>query len=163
MHRLKAHYAVVLSHQITKNNNNMKTLKTLAAALLVVLSTSAFANKKKNNETSLAEYALKKYVSAVSYGDVKGISSVLDNDVQLTTDFKNDVQNLNKEQILTSLNFTQNVKQNCETEYKMVERTSTQALAKITQKYDGFTKVNYISLSNTATGWKITHIASSIN
>lgn len=141
----------------------MKTLKTLTAALLVILSTSAFANKKKNNEKLLVDYTIKRFVSAVSYGDVKGISNIFDKDAQMTTAFKKEVVNYNKAEILTSIKFLQNVKQNCQTEYQMIERTPTQALAKVSMNYDGFSKVNYISLANTTEGWKITHIATSIN
>jgi hypothetical protein len=141
----------------------MKTLKTLTAAILIILSTSAFAAKKNNNEKLLVDYTIKKFVNAVSYGDTKGVSNIFDKDVKMTTAYKQEVVNYNKEEILTTIKFVQNVKQNCQTEYQMIERTPTQALAKVSMKYESFTKVNYISLANTTEGWKITHISTSLN
>ncbi len=139
----------------------MKTLKTIAAALLMVLSVSAFANDDSKIEKSKINYALKAYVDAVAHGKIEGLADVLDKDIKFTTTRGEQIINYNKVQMLNSLRHLQNVEQNCSTEFSIMESTPTQSVVKVTMKYEGFSKISYLSMANTNQGWKIVSVATS--
>ena len=140
----------------------MKTLKTLAIASLLVLSVSAFA-KEKNKERATMHDALNTYINAVSYGQTNALTDILDNDVKFTLAGGDRVSHLNKSGIVTSLKNFNGLQQNCQTEYSIIDLNSTQAVVKVTMKYDTFSKVNLVSLANSSDGWKITNVSSSFH
>lgn len=139
----------------------MKTLKTITAALLIVLSTSAFAKDDTKSEKLNINYALKAYIDAVAHGKINGLNEVMDKDVKFTSTRGQQIINHDRNQILNSLKHLQNVEQNCSTEFSIIESTPTQSVVKVTMKYDGFSKINYLSMSNTGKGWKIVSVATS--
>lgn len=139
----------------------MKTLKTIAAALLMVLSVSAFANDENKIEKLKINYALKTYVDAVAHGKIEGLADVLDKDIKFTITRGEQIINYNKVQMLNSLWHLQNVEQNCSTEFSIMESTPTQSVVKVTMKYEGFSKISYLSMANTNQGWKIVSVATS--
>ena len=139
----------------------MKTLKTIAAALLVVLSTSAFASDDTKSEKLNINYALKAYIDAVAHGKIDGLNEVMDKDVKFTSTRGLEIIHHDKNQMLNLLKNHQNIEQNCVTEFSIVESTPTQSVVKVTMKYDGFSKINYLSMSNTGKGWKIVSVATS--
>ncbi|MFA6945032.1 MAG: nuclear transport factor 2 family protein [Pedobacter sp.] len=139
----------------------MKTLKTITAALLIVLSTSAFAKDDTKIEKLNINYALKAYIDAVAHGKIDGLNDVMDKDVKFTSTRGQQIINHDKDQMLKSLKHLQNVEQNCSTEFSIIESTPTQSVVKVTMKYDGFSKINYLSMSNTGKGWKIISVATS--
>jgi len=139
----------------------MKTLKTIAAALLVVLSTIAFASDDTKSEKLNINYALKAYIDAVAHGKIDGLNEVMDKDVKFTSTRGLEIIHHDKNQMLNLLKNHQNIEQNCVTEFSIVESTPTQSVVKVTMKYDGFSKINYLSMSNTGKGWKIVSVATS--
>ncbi len=139
----------------------MKTLKTIAAALLVVLSTSAFASDDTKSEKLNINYALNAYIDAVAHGKINGLNEVMDKDVKFTSTRGLEIIHHDKNQMLNLLKNHQNIEQNCITEFSIVESTPTQSVVKVTMKYDGFSKINYLSMSNTGKGWKIVSVATS--
>lgn len=136
----------------------MKTLKTIAAALLIVLSTGAFASDDTKSEKLNINYALKTYIDAVAHGKINGLIEVMDKDVKFTSTRGQEIIHHDKNQMLNSLKNLQNIEQNCITEFSIVESTPTQSVVKVTMKYDGFSKINYLSMSNTGKGWKIVSV-----
>lgn len=139
----------------------MKTLKTLTAAVLIVISTSAFANDIEKNEKATINYTLQKYIGALSYGKINGLSEVLDPQVQFTITGMNKTIHYNKEQILSSLKPLKNIQQNCITSYNVVELNSSQAIVRVTMKYEAFSRVDFVNMANTSDGWKVTNASSS--
>jgi len=139
----------------------MKTLKTIAATLLVVLSTSAFASDDTKSEKLNINYALNAYIDAVAHGKINGLNEVMDKDVKFTSTRGLEIIHHDKNQMLNLLKNHQNIEQNCITEFSIVESTPTQSVVKVTMKYDGFSKINYLSMSNTGKGWKIVSVATS--
>jgi len=139
----------------------MKTLKTIAAALLVVLSTSAFASDDTKSEKLNINYALKVYIDAVAHGKIDGLNEVMDKDVKFTSTRGQQIIKHDKTQMLNSLKNLKNVEQNCITEFSIVESTPTQSVVKVTMKYEGFSKISYLNMSNTGKGWKIIGVATS--
>ena len=140
----------------------MKTLKTLAAALLVTLSVSAFAADGSKSEKLEMNYALKTYIDALTRGKIAPLDEVLDKDVKFTTTRGAKIFNHTKAAMLHSLKGSEDVIYNCVTEFNVVESTPTMSLVKVIMKYDGFSKINYVSLANTAKGWRITNVSTSV-
>jgi len=141
----------------------MKTLKTLLTACLLVLGIGAFADELNTSNKLGIDYALKTYLDAIGEGKVKNLASILDNDVKFTISRGEKILNYSKSEMLSSLKSQENVKQNCTTEYLVVEKNPTQSIVKVTQKYENFTRVNFVTFNNTAKGWKITNVSSSFN
>ena len=139
----------------------MKTLKTLTAALLITLSFSAFAADGSKAEKLEMNYALKTYIEAVTQGKIGSLIDVLDQEIRFTTTRGKKIINHNKSQMLNGLKFSENVKQNCVTEFRIVESTPNLSVVKVTLKYANFSKIEYLSLANTTKGWKITSVSTS--
>jgi hypothetical protein len=139
----------------------MKTLKTLAASLLTIVSLSAFAADGEKSEKLKINYTLNTFVDAMANGQMEDLGDILDDQMKFTVVRSEKVINYSKSQLLNSLKQSENVVQNCDTDYDVEKINSSQALVKVIMKYEGFTKINYINLDNTKTGWKITSISSS--
>lgn len=139
----------------------MKTLKTIAAALLIAFSFSSFASDGTAKEKLEMNYALKIYIQAVTDGKIAALPEVLDKNVKFTTSRGENVLSFGRTEVLNSLKSSENVKQNCVTEYSVIESTPSASVVKVIMKYDGFSKVTYLSLANTTKGWKITSAATS--
>lgn len=139
----------------------MKTLKTLTAALLITLSFSAFAVDGSKAEKLEMNYALKTYIEAVTQGKFGSLTDVLDQEIRFTTTRGEKIINHNKSQMLSGLKFSENVKQNCVTEFSIVESAPNLSVVKVTFKYANFSKVEYLNLANTTKGWKITSVSTS--
>jgi hypothetical protein len=138
----------------------MKTLQTLTAAVLIILSTSAFAIDETATEKLSINYALQTYLDALSYGKIKGLSEIMDKDAKLTMNDGKKIITFNKAEILKTLKYAENTSQNCDTQFEVIEQSASQTIVKVTLKYPDFYRVNFISLSSTSTGWKITNISS---
>ena len=139
----------------------MKTLKTITAALLIAFSFSAFAADGSAKEKLEMNYALKTYIDAVTLGKVAALPEVLDKEVKFTSTRGENIVHHNKAEMLSALKVSENVQQNCTTEYNVVEATPTFSVVKVTMKYEGFSKVSFINLANTTKGWKITSVSTS--
>jgi len=139
----------------------MKTLKTIAAALLIAFSFSSFAADGTAKEKLEMNYATKVYIDAVAYGKIAPLPEVLDKNVKFTSTRGENILSHNRTEFLHILNSTENVKQNCNTEFSVVESTPSASVVKVIMKYDGFSKVSYLNLANTTKGWKITSVSTS--
>jgi len=94
-------------------------------------------------------------------GKMADLGDILDEQMKFTVARSEKVISYSKSQLLNSLKQSENVVQNCDTDYDVEKINSSQALVKVIMKYEGFTKINYINLENTKTGWKIMNISSS--
>ncbi|WP_242691449.1 nuclear transport factor 2 family protein [Desertivirga arenae] len=141
----------------------MKTLKTLLTAFLMVITIGTFADELNTSNKLSIDYALKSYLDAVSEGKIKGFADVLDGDVKFTVTRGEKIVNYSKSEMLSSLKSSEGVKQNCTTEYAIVEQNSTQTIVRVTQKYEEFTRINFVTFNNTSKGWKITNVSSSFS
>lgn len=141
----------------------MKTLKNLTAAVVVALSVSAsaFASDGAAAKKLTVKDAVMTYVDAVSEGNINKVSEVLDEKVSFNSTRGSKVVSHNKAAMLELLKVGENVKQNCETEVRVIASTASERVVRFTMKYDGFSKVEYLNLSNTNGGWKITSVSTS--
>ena len=141
----------------------MKMIKTITAALLIAVSASAFANDGTSNSKYKMNIAVDTYIDAISRGDSKGLSDLLDAGAKYTFNYGNEIKNYSKAGFLQTLKSSEGVVQNCATDHSVLAAGNSQAIVKVSQKYDDFTKVNYVTFTNTLKGWKITNISASYN
>ena len=143
----------------TPKNCNMKTLKTLLAATLMVFSLGSFANEEPKNQKLSMDHALRTYIDAIASGKMKGFAEILDNDVKFTVTRGEKIVNYSRSEMLNSLKTSENINQNCAVDHSFVEQGATQAIVKVVMKYEAFSRVNYVTMSQTSKGWKITNVS----
>lgn len=141
----------------------MKALKSIFAALLISVIVTSVGYAKVDKGYLTMDYAIKTYVEAVTMGKVKGVEEILDNNVKFTLAQGNKVINYNKMELINSLKISENINQNCKTNYSIIEKGDAQTIVKVKMDYENFSKINYVTISNTDQGWKITNVSSVYN
>ena len=140
----------------------MKTLNTFVVAVIMVfVSVAAKADPKTKKEKLTVKDAIEGYLDAFTKGKIKGFADLLDENVKFTTTRGDKVLTYTKSDILETLRNGANIVQNCETSTAIVETLPNQAVVKVSMKYDNFTKENFITLTESDSGWKITHVSTS--
>jgi len=142
----------------------MKTLKTSILGLLMLV---AFAAAKASpvkiyDDTKLTvNYAVNTYVDAISLGNYKEMTALLDDNLKYSIERGTKTMVFNKAQFLESIKGDQGVKQDCEVSTSVNDSTPDVTIVKVEMKYADFTRTNYVTMVNSAKGWKITNIYSS--
>lgn len=138
----------------------MKTLKKsiltfsfLFAACFLVK--AELPNKAEKN----ANDVLVKYIENTTTGQIHDFKELLGDDFKQYIDCDKKPLNYNKKQFMNYLKSSKNVIFNCQTEYSLVEETNDFVIAKVDMKFPTFTKTNFVTLSNTKDGWKISNIS----
>ena len=140
----------------------MKTLNTIIIALALIVSTlSTKADPRTSKERLTIPNAIKGFQEAFVNGKIKGFSELLDDNVKFTVSRGDKVITYNKDETMESLRKSANTVQNCETSHEIVETLPNQAVVKISMKYETFTRENYVTLTESDAGWKITHVSTS--
>ena len=137
----------------------MKTLKTTFIALLVTL-TFTVTKADTPKEKLTMRYAISAYVDAFSQGKYSGFADLIDDSAKFSHMRGSKVICFNKSQIIESLKDQQNVIQNCTTTTKVVESTGNLVVYKVQMKYQNFSRTNYVTMTDTGNGWKITNVSS---
>ncbi len=143
-----------------KKITNMKTLKSLLATALIAISLSSFAGEDPKSQKLTMDYALQTYIEAITSGKVKAFAEILDSDVKFTVNRGKKIINYSRSEMLSMMKSTENISQNCVTEHSIVQQSTTQAIVKVTMKYDSFSRINYVTMAETNKGWKITNVSS---
>lgn len=128
---------------------------------MATISLSAFADDDTNSEKLKMDYTVKTYIDAVTEGKVKELASVLESDAKFTLTQGERIIKFSRYETLNWLKSSEGILQNCSTDYKILEMDASQAVVKISMKYDNFCKVNLLSLANTKKGWRITNVSTS--
>jgi archaellum component FlaF (FlaF/FlaG flagellin family) len=139
----------------------MKNLKSiiLGLALLVVCGT-VNANPVSDNESLTATHAVNTYVDAITRGKLAGLNEVLDQTVKFSMLRGKKMLSFDKKQMMEFFKGDKNVEQTCTTSTDIVESNADIKVVKVDMKYDGFTRSNYVTVTNTGDGWKITNVYS---
>lgn len=140
----------------------MKTLKTIILGLAAVVTFGAASAKTTNTtaEKRTVNYAVKAYVNAVAHGQNEALSEVLDNNFKLTMLRGDKMVSSSKAEVLSFMKTTENIEQNCKTIVTVNESNADITVVKVNMVYNGFVRSNYVTLTNTADGWKITNVYS---
>lgn len=142
----------------------MKALKIIILTFCITFSFSAFSkDDEAKTQKATMNYAVQTYIDAITQGKIKGLTEVLDNDVKFTLNQGEKIVSFNRNEMMNVLKGSENIQQNCKTDYSIVEQNDTQSIVKVTMTYDVFTRINYVTVAHTNKGWKITNVSSVFN
>ncbi|WP_109609260.1 nuclear transport factor 2 family protein [Mucilaginibacter oryzae] len=139
----------------------MKTLKSLMLGLaLLVAGATANAATKIDGENLTKNFAINTYIDAMTRGKLSGFSEVVDPSAKFSMLRGTKVLSFDKMQVVDQLKATKNTEQDCVTSTSVVESNNDLAVVKVDMKYSTFTRSNYVTITNTGSGWKITNVYS---
>ncbi|WP_433901070.1 nuclear transport factor 2 family protein [Sphingobacterium puteale] len=142
----------------------MKTLvKTFAAAALIAVSTFTMAaegpgskSAKANVNLSTADFALDHYVAVTTAGESAGVDQLF------TEDFsqKANVTTNKRDELVKFFKKQKGEKLNCTVSTDIIEESADYMVAKVTLKFENFTKTDLVTLVREGNSWKV---SSSVN
>ncbi len=142
----------------------MKTLKTTLIALFITLTYNVSkASIPTINERLTMHYAITTYVNAFAHGKTSGLADIIDDNAKFSHNRGEKIISFNKTQILESFANQENTEQNCTTTAKIVENNASLVVYKVQMKYQNFSRINYVTMTDTGNGWKITNVTSVFN
>ncbi|APU99241.1 MULTISPECIES: nuclear transport factor 2 family protein [Sphingobacterium] len=140
----------------------MKTLvKTFAAAALITLSTFAMAaaDPGKALNLSTADLAIDSYVSVMTEGASQGVEKLFAS--EFNQKFQGKAARTNsRSEVISFLKKQKGEKLNCSTSTEVLEESENYMVARVTMKFEDFTKTDLVTLINESGTWKV---ASSVN
>ncbi|RKE52755.1 nuclear transport factor 2 family protein [Sphingobacterium detergens] len=145
----------------------MKTLvKTFATVALIAVSTFAMAaegpsskNIKANVNLSTADLALDHYVAVTTEGESAGVEQLFAEDFSQKVQASN-AQSHSRSALIKSLKKQKGEKLNCTVTSDIIEESADYMVAKVTLKFQDFTKTDLVTLVREGNDWKV---SSSVN
>ncbi|WP_223580241.1 nuclear transport factor 2 family protein [Sphingobacterium sp. GVS05A] len=140
----------------------MKALvKTFAAAALIAVSTFAMAadkplskSEKATINLSTADFALEHYVAVTTEGESAGVEQLLAEDFSQKVQSAN-AQSHSREAVVKSLKKQKGERLNCVVSTDIVEESADYMVAKVTLKFESFTKTDLVTLERVGNEWKV--------
>jgi Putative lumazine-binding len=140
----------------------MKTLvKTFAAAALIAVSTFAMAVEgpgakatKVNVNLSTSDLALDHYVAVTTEGESAGVEQLFAEDFNQKIQAAN-AQSNSRSEVVKSLKKQKGEKLNCTVSTDIIEESADYMVAKVTLKFENFTKTDLITLERVGNDWKV--------
>ncbi|MNK09287.1 hypothetical protein D3C87_272430 [compost metagenome] len=140
----------------------MKTLvKTFAAAALIAVSTFAMAAEgpgaklaKANVNLSTADFALEHYVAVTTEGESAGVEQLFAEDFNQKIQATN-AQSNSRSAVVKLLKKQKGEKLNCTVSTDILEESADYMVAKVTLKFENFTKTDLVTLERVANDWKV--------
>jgi len=140
----------------------MKTLvKTFAVAALIAVSTFAMAaegpgskSEKANVNLSTADFALEHYVAVTTEGESAGVEKLFAEDFNQKIQASN-AQNHSRNEVVKSLKKQKGEKLNCTVSTDIIEESVDYMVAKVTLKFENFTKTDLVTLERVGNDWKV--------
>ena len=140
----------------------MKTLvKTFTAAALIAVSTLAMAAEgpgakttKANVNLSTADFALAHYVVVTTEGESAGVEQLFAENFSQKIQATN-AQTHGGEAIVKLLKKQKGEKLNCTVSTDIIEESADYMVAKVTLKFENFTKTDLVTLERVGNDWKV--------
>ena len=140
----------------------MKTLvKTFAAAALIAVSTFAMAAEgpgakatKTNVNLSTADFALEHYVAVTTKGESAGVEQLFAADFNQKIQATN-AQSNSRSEVVKLLKKQKGEKLNCAVSTDILEESADYMVAKVTLKFENFTKTDLVTLERVGNDWKV--------
>ncbi|MGJ1439164.1 nuclear transport factor 2 family protein [Sphingobacterium siyangense] len=140
----------------------MKTLvKTFTAAALIAVSTFAMAADgprakatKANFNLSRADFALEHYVAVTTEGESAGVEQLFAEDFNQKIQATN-AQSNSRSEVINSLKKQKGEKLNCIVSTDILEESADYMVAKVTLKFENFTKTDLVTLERVGNDWKV--------
>ncbi|MGJ1322415.1 MULTISPECIES: nuclear transport factor 2 family protein [Sphingobacterium] len=141
----------------------MNTLtKTFAAAALIAVSTFTMAaakpagdnSKKATVNLSTADLAIDHYVAVMTEGQSAGVEQLFTSDFNQKVQVS-EVKTNSRSAVISFLKKQKGEQLNCKTSTTIVQESADYMLAKVTMQFDGFTKIDLVTLVNDGGNWKV--------
>ncbi|QQT31923.1 nuclear transport factor 2 family protein [Sphingobacterium multivorum] len=140
----------------------MKTLvKTFAAAALIAVSTLAMATEgpgakatKANVNLSTADLALDHYVAVTTEGESAGVEELFAEDFNQKIQASN-AQSNSRSAVVKLLKKQKGEKLNCTVSTDILEESADYMVAKVTLKFENFTKTDLVTLERVGNDWTV--------
>ena len=140
----------------------MKALvKTFAAAALIAVSTFAMAAEgpgakttKANVNLSTADFALAHYVVVTTEGESAGVEQLFAENFSQKIQASN-AQNHSRSEVVKLLKKQKGEKLNCTVSTDIIEESADYMVAKVTLKFENFTKTDLVTLERVGNDWKV--------
>ncbi|WP_293929139.1 nuclear transport factor 2 family protein [Sphingobacterium sp. UBA6320] len=141
----------------------MNTLtKTFAAAALIAVSTFTMAaakpsgdnSKKATVNLSTADLAIDHYVAVMTEGQSVGVEQLFTSDFNQKVQVS-EVKTNSRSAVVSFLKKQKGEQLNCKTSTTIVQESADYMLAKVTMQFDGFTKIDLVTLVNDGGNWKV--------
>ena len=140
----------------------MKTLvKTFVVAALIAVSTFTMAaegpgskSAKANVNLSTADFALEHYVAVTTEGESAGVEQLFAADFNQKIQATN-VQSNSRSEVVKSLKKQNGEKLNCVVSTDILEESADYIVAKVTLKFENFTKTDLVTLERAGNDWKV--------
>ncbi len=140
----------------------MKALvKTFTAAALIAVSTFAMAAEgpgakaaKANVNLSTADLALDHYVAVTTAGESAGVEQLFAEDFNQKIQASN-TQSNSRMGVVKLLKKQKGEKLNCAVSTDIVEESADYMVAKVTLKFENFTKTDLVTLERVGNDWKV--------
>ncbi|WP_159729572.1 nuclear transport factor 2 family protein [Sphingobacterium sp. 18053] len=140
----------------------MKALvKTFAAAALIAVSTFTMAAEgpgakatKTNVNLSTADFTLEHYVAVTTEGESAGVEQLFTEDFNQKIQASN-AQSNSRSEVVKSLKKQKGEKLNCTVSTAIIEESADYMVAKVTLKFENFTKTDFVTLERVGNDWKV--------
>jgi hypothetical protein len=140
----------------------MKTLvKTFAATALIAVSTFVMAAEgpgakatKASVNLSTADFALEHYVTVTTEGESAGVEQLFAADFNQKIQASN-AQSHSREAVIKSLKKQKGERLNCTVSTDILEESADYMVAKVTMKFENFTKTDLVTLERMGDNWKV--------
>ena len=140
----------------------MKALvKTFAAAALIAVSTFTMAaegpgskSAKANVNLSTADLALEHYVAVTTEGESAGVEQLFAENFNQKVQLANAKTNC-RDEVVNYLKKQKGEKLNCAVSTENLEESADYMVAKVTLKFENFTKTDLITLERVGNDWKV--------
>ncbi|MEI2271644.1 nuclear transport factor 2 family protein [Sphingobacterium sp. ML3W] len=140
----------------------MKALvKTFAAAALIAVSTFAMATEGPGSKSakatvnlSTADFALEHYVAVTTEGESAGIEQLFAADFSQKIQASN-AQTHSRSALIKSLKKQKGESLNCTVTTDIIEESADYMVAKVTMKFEDFTKTDLVTFVREGNVWKV--------
>jgi len=136
-------------------------VKTFAAAALIAVSTFAMAaegpgskSAKATVNLSTADFALDHYVAVTTAGESAGVEQIFATDFSQKIQASNG-QNHSRSEVVKYLKNQKGEKLNCTISSDIIEESADYMVAKVTLKFEDFTKTDLVTLVREGYNWKV--------
>lgn len=142
----------------------MKTLRSFVMGMALLLVCAMVNAAPKEGSSALGkDEVVTVYLNAVVHGKLAGVDNAIDSDAQFDIMRGNDVNSMDKDQMLASLKANENIEQDCKCTNEVVQEDDDNSVHKVTMKYADFTRTDMITSQRQGKGWKIVKVTTTYN
>ncbi|MDM1294430.1 hypothetical protein HX021_09015 [Sphingobacterium sp. N143] len=144
-------------------------VKTFTAAALIAVSTFTMAaerpgskSAKANVNLSTADFALDHYVAVTTEGESAGVEQLFAEGFSQKIQASN-AQSYSRTAVIKSLKKQKGEQLNCAVSTEILEESADYMVAKVTMKFENFSKTDLVTLEREGNSWKVSKSINSYN